>query len=318
MPPDGGRERRLRVGGPAMFLISHWSAPPGVLIPVVITGAVHRRGASAMGLGRRSQGLRGRQPQRRREARSFYAGLVAVVLALASPVDYWSQVDFWPHMLQHLVLIYVAAPLIVLGAPWLPLLRGLPATPRRALLRLVYRRRAGAWLRSGLRALAHPVVATAGFLSAFLAWHLRGPFDLALTDRFVHDFEHACFLAIGIWLWSQLVGSYPYRPRWEPLSRVWLVATVLFVNWMIAIAMTFARTPWYPAYAHVGVRHMALLPDQSLAGACMWVLPMIPLGIVTFACLNAWLAHDDPDDEDRLQDMIARTRAAMLAPGGQH
>lgn len=300
-----------------MFLISHWSAPPGVLIPLAVTAVLHWRGLHAIGIGRRSEGLRERQKQRRQQAWLFYAGLLAIVVALMSPLDYWSEVDFWPHMLQHLVLIYLAAPLIVLGAPWLALVRGLPSRPRRAFLRFFYHRRAGMVLRRALSALANPIVATVGFLAVFLVWHLRVLFDLALVNRYVHDLEHLCFLGIGVWLWSQLVGSYPYRPRWEPISRIWLVAANLFGSWMLAIAMAFARKPWYPAYAHVAVRHMPLLPDQSLAAACMWVLPMIPLGIVAFRCLNVWLVQDG-DDDLHLQEMIERTRAAMLRSGGDH
>lgn len=297
-----------------MLLTSHWSAPPGVLVPVLVTAAVHARGLRHI-RGAGPDGRTGRHRQRRREAVLFYSGLVAVLAALVSPIDYWSEVDFWPHMIQHLMLIFLAAPLILLGAPWLVLLRGIPGGPRRRLLRAIYQTDGGAHLRRMLHALGHPVVAVVGYLAVFLLWHLTFMFDLALTNRYVHDLEHLCFLAIGLWLWSQLVGSYPYRPRWDPLPRVWLVAAVLFGNWMLAIAMAFARKPWYPAYAHVAVRHMALVPDQNLAGAIMWVVPMVPLGIAAIRCLNVWLDRD-ADDEDQLQGIIVRTQAAMAAPAG--
>lgn len=304
-----------------MFLISHWAAPPGVLVPVLLTAAVHARGLRRTTAGHSSAGRRSpgppsaRRRQRGREALLFYSGLATVLLALVSPIDYWSGVDFWPHMLQHLILIFIAAPLIVLGAPWLPMLRGLPARPRRKLLRLVYTTPAGGRVRAALHALGHPVVAVAAFLTVFLVWHLTVMYDLTLANPYVHDLEHVCFLVIGVWLWSQLVGSYPYSPRWGPLPRVWLIAAVLFGNWMLAIALTFARTPWYPAYARVTVPHMPLLADQSLAGAMMWVLPMIPLGITAFTCLNVWL-DADADDDDHLQAMIDRTRATMSVAGG--
>lgn len=299
-----------------MLLASHWTAPPGVLVPVAVGLVLHARGVRAIAGGSRLRGARPRDRQRRQQARLFWGGMAAVVIALASPLDYWSGVDFWPHMLQHLVLIYVAAPLVVLGAPWLALIRGLPATPRRAVLRFFYRRRAGSALRAALHASAHPVVATAGFSVLFLGWHLPVLFDATLRYGLVHDLEHLCFFGGGVWLWSQLVASHPYRPRWDPMPRVWLVAGVLFVNWMLAIAMAFARTPWYPAYGRVAVPHMSLLSDQTLAAAFMWVLPMVPLGIVIFRCLNVWLAHDD-DDDRRLQVMIAQTRAAMVPSDGR-
>lgn len=297
-----------------MLLVSHWSASVGVLAPIGVAVALHWRGMRSIRAQSRSPSPARRHKERRQQAWLFYGSLVAIGLALVSPLDYWSEVDFWPHMLQHLILLYVAAPLVVLGAPWLVLLRGLPGGPRRRLLRFLYRARAGVRLRRTLGALTNPVVATTGFLASFLAWHLPVAYDLTLTNRYIHDLEHACFLVIGVWLWSQLVGSYPYRPRWEPVSRVWLVAAVLFGNWMLAIAMAFARKPWYPAYAHVAAAHMSLLSDQELAAACMWVLPMIPLGVAAFHCLNVWLAHQD-DEELRLQEMITKTRAARLRWG---
>ncbi len=299
-----------------MIIVSHWSAPWTVLVPMAVVAVLHGRGLAAMGLGDRRRGLRPRDRRRRQQAVLFWGGLAALVVALASPLDYWSAIDFWPHMLQHLVLVYVAAPLVVLGAPWLALIRGLPARPRRAFLRFFYRQPVGSGIRTSLRVLAQPVVATVGFLVLFLTWHLPVLFDATLHNQVIHDFEHLCFFGGGMWLWSQLVGSYPYQPRWEPVTRVWLIAGVLFVNWMLAIAMAFARNPWYPAYGQVRVPHMGLLADQSLAAACMWVLPMIPLGIATFRCLNVWLARDG-DDDARLQVMIAQTRAAMLRTKSQ-
>jgi putative membrane protein len=290
-----------------VLLFEHWSAPVGVLVPVVVTLALHQVGQRRIPAG--AAGSR-RANDRPAQAWLFRAGMVAVVLALASPIDYWSAIDFWPHMVQHLVLIFLAAPLIVLGAPWLPLTRALPARLRRGLLRLLFLSRGGRRLRRAGRALTHPVVAGAGYVAVFFAWHIPAAFDATLRNETIHDFEHACFLAIGVWLWGQLVGSYPYQPRWDPLKRVGLVVAVMFANWFLAISMAFAGRPWYPAYAHVAGPHLPLLADQQLAAAFMWVVPMIPFGVVVGWLMNGFITRDG-DDEPRLQALIAETRRRM-------
>lgn len=292
-----------------MFLFRHWSAPPGVLIPVVVTLALHELGR------RRIQNAsggasRGRERSRRQQAWLFRLGLLSVVVALASPIDYWADVVFWPHMIQHLMLIFLCGPLIVLGAPWLPVVRGLPPGWRRALLRAVYLQRSGRPLRAAGRWVGHPAVATVVFVAVFYAWHVPAAFDLTLENQDVHHFEHACFLAIGILLWGQLVGSHPFRPRWDPLRRFGLVAAVMFANWFLAIGMAFAGRPWYLPYARVAVPHMPLLPDQELGAAIMWVVPMIPMGIVAGWLVVEFINRDD-DDEGRLQSLITLTRSGM-------
>lgn len=294
-------------------LLAHWSAPLGVFLPVAISLWLYERGLSRIGRsGGTSPEARSRERSRRQQAWLFRGGLLSLLVALASPIDYWSGILFWPHMLQHLILLYLAAPLVVLGAPWLPLVRGLPAPLRRPVLTWIYRTPGGRALRSVSQWLFHPVTATIGLLGGFLAWHIPGAFDLALRYRVVHDAEHATFLLVGVWWWGQIVGSHPYSPRWAPLNRVWAIAAVLFVNWFVAIGMAFSSHVWFPAYIPLAAGHMGALADQQLAAAIMWVVPMIPLGITAFWALNSWLAHEE-DDEWRLRALIASTRAAMAA-----
>lgn len=291
------------------LLLSHWSAPPGVLLPAAVSVWLYETGLYRMngGYGRREGPGSAKRASRSQQRWLFHGAIAAALVALVSPMDYWSGVYFWVHMLQHMVLLFVTAPLAVLGAPWLPMIRGLPAVLRRPLLRWTYRSSGGHALRTGLRWLGHPLVAVVALVGVFDLWHVPAMYDATLHFQAVHDLEHLSFLVVGMWYWGQLVGSYPYSPRLDYFKRVWVVAGFLFPSWGLAIGMAYATHPWYGAYAGVPGRHMSLINDQNLAGAIMWVVPMLPLGVAAFWCLNKWLAKD-ADEDERLAELIRRTR----------
>ena len=114
-------------------VLEHWTFDPTMLL-IVAGVAVHARGLAPRLRAVRRAG----RPTRPwvGQALLFYAGVGVLLAAVASPIDYWSDVYLTAHVVQHILLSFVAAPLIVLGAPWLPLLRGLPSPARRALGRL--------------------------------------------------------------------------------------------------------------------------------------------------------------------------------------
>ncbi len=291
------------------ILLSHWSAPPGVLIPAAISLLLYEVGLYRMNGGYNRPAGRGsaKRHSRSQQRWLFVGGVGAAVAALVSPLDYWSGIYFWVHMIQHMVLLFLAAPLVVLGAPWLPMMRGLPAALRIPLLRWIYRSGGGQTLRTGLRWAGRPVAAAVGFDLVIGFWHLPVMFDATLHYQLIHDLEHMSFLAVGMWFWGQVVGSYPYSPRLDYFRRIWVISGVMFPNWALAIGMAYAAHPWYGAYGDIAGRHMSLINDQNLAGAIMWVVPMISLGIGAFWCLNKWLAKD-ADEDERLAELIGRTR----------
>ena len=119
--------------------------------------------------------------------RSFLAGTVALAVALLSPLDAMSGSLASAHMVQHLLLTTIAAPLLVLGVRWRVLIAGLPPAVRRRTSRW---RRTGV-ARAGRAVLAHPVVASLPFVAALWVWHAEGPYEAALANTYVHGFEHA-------------------------------------------------------------------------------------------------------------------------------
>src|SRR5215471_11542144 len=149
------------------YLTEHWSFDPFLIIAIILV-AWHETGLAR--LARRSRPERTRQ--RRLRSIWFYAGLVMLLLAVQSPVDYWADDYFFVHMIQHLLLMFAAPTLVVAGAPWQPLLDGLPGRLGRSATREVM---AGGWsrpVRRVLRPLGAPWVAVAAFNVAMVGWHL--------------------------------------------------------------------------------------------------------------------------------------------------
>src|SRR6266851_4840864 len=156
------------------YLTDHWAFDP-FLIVVAVLVIWHEIGLAR--LARRSRPERTRE--RRRRSFLFYGGLAVLLLTVASPIDYWADDYFFVHMLQHLLLMFAAPTLIVAGAPWQPLLDGLPGRLGQDVTRQVM---TGGWSRP-VRAIGGflllPWVAIVVFNLVMVVWHLPGPFDLA-------------------------------------------------------------------------------------------------------------------------------------------
>jgi putative membrane protein len=165
------------------YITEHWSFDPFVIVAAVVAGW-HEVGLWR--LARRSR------PERTRERRLrslwFYGGLVVLLLAVESPVDYWADDYFMVHMVQHLLLMFAAPSLIVAGAPWQPLRAALPGRPGASVTRGVL---AGGWfggarpLRAAGGLVLRPWVSVGLFNFVMVFWHLPGPFDLAENNQAV-------------------------------------------------------------------------------------------------------------------------------------
>jgi cytochrome c oxidase assembly factor CtaG len=250
------------------YITQHWSFDPFLILAIAIAGW-HEVGLWR--LARRSR------PERTRERRLrslwFYAGLVVLLLAVESPVDYWADSYFLVHMIQHLLLMFAAPSLIVAGAPWQPLLAALPGHSGRSVTRGVL---AGGWSRP-LRAVGgfflRPWVAVGLFNAVMLFWHLSAPFDLAENNQAVHIWlMHGSFFAAGVLFWLQFIPSPPFRRRMPLMSQA---AALLVTNAvMIGIAMSlsiFVNASVYPVYDHVPGVTLPPFADQQIGAAILWV-----------------------------------------------
>ncbi len=274
---------------------------------VWIALALHLRGE------RRAVIITGRPRSRaaRRRAAAFYAGLVTIVVALLGPIDSLSVQLFWVHMSQHVLLLTVASPLIVLGAPWMSIWRPLPLDWRRKLARAVARSPYLAPVRAAARALGAPLGAWLAFNVNLVLWHIPAVYDLTLRETGVHILEHTSFLLFGILLWAQVIESPPLRVRLTSVRGGYYMAATLATGWLLSAVLLFARTPLYPLYAHEAERPggISALTDQRLAGLVM--LGLGSLSMVVYVVVVLWrrLGHAREGEHAR-----ARRAAAGVTP----
>ena len=201
---------------------------------------------------------------------SWAGGLVALAASTAPTVERWATSSFTGHMVQHLLMIVVAAPLLVIARPvatmatrWSPVwFRG------RA------HRRAASWWRE-----AGPLVAPGLFLATLYVTHLTGIYDTALGNQVIHDLEHLAYLASACALWWVVMAA----GRSNSPRRVGAVFGVIGGSALLGVVLLSGTTPLVPTYAaELGVE--AALDDQRAAASLMWVGGMaitLPLLIVS-------------------------------------
>jgi cytochrome c oxidase assembly factor CtaG len=226
---------------------------------------------------------------------AFAGGLFALWAAIGSPLAELDEELLSVHMAQHILLSLIAAPLILLGAPALPLLHGMPRLFKlRSLVARLLRSRP---VRTLGRVCAQPAICWSVALAVFIGWHLRPLFQLALRSESFHAVEHVSFLGSGLLFWWPVIQPWPSTPRWPRWSiPPYLFAATLPCDGLSAF-LTFSDRVVYPAYLsaprHVGV---SALEDQACAGALMWlcvtIAYVIPAAIVTTRLLS--IRSEDP------------------------
>lgn len=221
---------------------------------------------------------------------SFYVGLLTIVLALDSPIDSYADDLFWVHMLQHILLLTVAPPLILLGRPWPRMWRGLPLGARTEVGRTIARAR---WTRP-VRALARPIPAWVLYSVTIVAWHIPAAYNATLTSGPIHNAEHTMFFVFGMLFWARVIDPGPLRPRLVWPARLGYVAGAMVVGWMLAIALVVVPHPLYGHYTALVTRPggISALTDQQIAGGMMWVPGSIAYGVTLLIGLYRWLEPD--------------------------
>jgi putative membrane protein len=231
-----------------------WNLDPLILVPLLAVAVLYRRGWRQPN-----------DPPWRRAA--FTAGVAAVAIAVVSPLDALSGVLVSAHMVQHVLLLVVAAPLLAASAPGAALVRGLPpwARPRLASVR----RRLG--LDAGrLRRTRAPVVRWVAYTATLWLWHASVLYGAAVEHDVVHALEHVAFLGTGLLVWSAILG--PVRVRVPRGLAVLGVFTLGLQTIFLSVLLTFAESPWYEPYVDAAPAWgVDALEDQQLAGVVMWV-----------------------------------------------
>jgi putative membrane protein len=230
------------------------------------------------------RGWRKREPLR---VVAFTAGLVTIVVALDGPIDKYAEELFWVHMLQHVLLLTVAPPLILLGRPWPRMWRALPLQLRTTVGRSIAR---AGWT-APLRVLARPLPAWVLFNATLVAWHIPVLYNATLSSYTVHQIEHAMFFFTGLLFWARVVDPGPLRPRLDWPARVAYTVGSMVVGWVLAITLVLVPHPLYSHYASLVSRPggISALTDQQLAGGVMWVLGSISYTVAFFVAFYRWL-----------------------------
>jgi cytochrome c oxidase assembly factor CtaG len=267
------------------LVAAHWSANVAVLAVVLAVTAVHLAGL----LGLRSDARRGGAALPAglaREAIAFYSGLLLATLALVSPLAYWAGTFIWVRVLQGILLGVYVPPLLVLGAPWLVLWRGLgrDARPR-------------AWVPAAPvppRLRSWPVAVTALFVVVWCGWYLPVLYDAGVHHPVVLAAQAVTTMAAGVLLWLQIIGSRPFSPQFGPLYRVMLLAAIVLFSTVLGMVLGFDARVLYPAYLGVGShRLLSVVSDQQNGGAELWVLVLEPYVIAGVALLVRWLTEEE-------------------------
>jgi putative membrane protein len=224
---------------------------------------------------------------------SFLVGVVLIWVAIGSPLAPFDEQLLTVHMLQHLLLMTIAPALILVGAPMMPLLHGLPREFVQSVLSPVSR-----W--SGVqligRFLSQPALCWMAATAALVGWHIPPAFTLALRSEGWHVAEHASFLVAGFLFWWPVVQPWPsiaVWPQWSILLYLFLATLPCDI---LSAFLVFSDRVVYPVYfsAPRGFG-LSVLEDQECAGALMWtcvtILYLVPAAILTTRLLGVRNSH---------------------------
>lgn len=276
-------------------LLEGWSFAVDVWLPVILAALVYWQARRMVDRRHPSNPV----PSWRMWA--WFGGLAALVLALASPIELYDTTLFSVHMVQHLLLSFVAAPLLVLAAPITLLLRvASPEARRRWILPLLHS--------FPVRVISHPLVAWSLFAAVMWFSHFSPLFDAALTDPMLHRLEHALFLGSALLFWWPVIGADPSPHRMGYPARILYLALGMPLSSLLGLVIFSAPNVLYSHYASLA-RDWGPTPleDQALAGGIMWVGGDAAFVVALVVTVAAWLRHEEREAK-REDARLARAR----------
>jgi cytochrome c oxidase assembly factor CtaG len=279
-----------------------WSFDPAIWIPLLLSAAAFLWAV------RRVNDAHPGNPVPGDRTIAWLAGLAAIAVALQSGIEQWDSTLFSVHMVQHLLLIFVAAPLLVLGAPITLLLRvATPAVRRRWILPALNSR--------VVRVVGHPLFAWLLFGAVMWGSHLSPLFDAALEDDLVHDLEHVLYLVSAILFWWPVVGRDPSPYRMGHPARAFYVFLQMPLNSFLGVLILFSTQVLYAHYATTG-RPWGPTPleDQQLAGAIMWGGGDVAFLVALLLVIAAWMRFEEATTLRREAIEDLRAAATSGAP----
>jgi cytochrome c oxidase assembly factor CtaG len=282
-----------------LVVLRSWTFDPAMVAALLGTAALYLRAVGRLeGRGRAFPAYR---------VRCFLAGLLAIYLALQSPIDTYANLLLSVHMVQHLLLAMVAPPLLLLGTPITVALRASSSTARsRLLLPLLHSRVA--------RALSHPIVGWSLFALVLWGSHFTFLYEAALRSDVVHSAEHMAYLSTALLFWWPVVGVDPSPARISHPARLLYLFLAMPQTTFLGLAIYGSDRVLYPHYLRVTPQLGAsALADQHLAGALMWTTGMFLMVPALAFVLLDWMRRDA---RESARNDMRELRAAPPAPSG--
>jgi cytochrome c oxidase assembly factor CtaG len=220
----------------------------------------------------------------------YLLGIVALAIALASPLAALDERLLTTHMVQHLLLLMVAPPLLLLGAPQIPIVRAIPPALAKRTVGPLAKSRSFRRLFAGA---TYPLTGLALYSAVMVGWHLPGPFETALLSEDWHIIEHGCMITAGLLFWYPVVRPWPAAERWPSWALVPYVVAADGANTVVAAFMVFSGGLLYPSYAGLPrLAGISAINDQITAGAIMWVPGSILFLVTAIAIVISALRPD--------------------------
>jgi putative membrane protein len=262
---------------PGVLLV--WRFEPLVLIPVIVVAAAW------LWLARFVTRQHPAHPPQTWRIAAFLCGLGVIVVALTSPIEAYEGQLFSVHMLQHMLLELVAAPLLLLGAPATLALRAASPSVRHRLLAVLHSR--------VVAVLSFPLLAWVLFAAVNWGWHFSTLYDQALENQSLHDLEHVTFLAAALLFWWPVVGADPSRWRLPYPVRLLYLFLAMPQNSFLGVALMSAPVLYHHYAVLLRTWGPSPLVDQGIGGMLMWVggdvVFLLAMGLV----VAAWVRQED-------------------------
>ncbi len=290
---------------PTFIIRLSWAWRPEIILTLGLAATVHLTGRWRLKR-KGSAGLT--KPWR---SISYLSGLAVLWIATMSPIDVLSDQFFYMHMIQHLLLVMIAPPLLLIANPMPIALWGLPSSLRLEIGRGL---RPGSRFRQVVRSVTTPGLVWLYFVAVLVGWHDPRLYGLALTNELVHDLEHLSFLGTAVLFWWHVIGCAPHiHRRLSQGVRIGYALSVVPANALTGIAIAFASEPIYEHYTTVPrIGEMTVLQDQMLSGIIMWI-PGSMMYIIAALILIAQVLRADSKEEAPTE--ATNTEETVLASG---
>ena len=235
---------------------------------------------------------------------AFTAGIFLMVLSLVSPIDTYSDDLFWVHMIQHVLIVMLIAPLLLLGAPVSLALRISGVRVRRRYLVPLLDSRF-------LQLCLYPPIALTVLIGALWIWHIPTLYDAAIGSEALHFFEHSTFLAGGLLFWWLIIGVDASHLRPSHTARVAILLVAILQNLALGLILTSLGDPAYDSYAGLEALRdwgPTALADQRIGAGIMWVPGTMMFAIALLAVVYYWAEHEAfrARRDDLLRDLDER------------